>query len=68
MLVYFIGGLSYMELAALRFLSKSKDFPYTIIACTTKLVNGNTFISSTQQDVKNNLVTGPAGGPSSRGR
>lgn len=57
MLVYFIGGMTYMELAALRFLSKQREFPYTIIACTTKMINGNTFVSSTSQDVQNMLRT-----------
>ena len=49
MLVYYIGGVTFMEVAAMRFLSKSRDFPYQIIICTTKLVNGNTFVMSSTQ-------------------
>ena len=46
MVVYFIGGVTFAEIAALRFLSEKADFPYRIIVCTTKLVNGNTLMKS----------------------
>ena len=50
MLVFFVGGISFIEIAALRFLSKSSDFPYTIIMGATSLVNGNTLMESITHD------------------
>ena len=62
MLVYFIGGVSFMEIAAMRQLSRQADFPYQIVVCTTKLINGNTLVQSMQEDIRNGLLvsSGPA--------
>jgi hypothetical protein len=46
LLVYYVGGITYMEIAALRFLSKRPSFPYAIICCTTEIVNGETLLRS----------------------
>lgn len=46
MLVFVVGGLSYLEIAAFRFLSRDPNFPYRILMATTKLVNGCTFLDS----------------------
>jgi len=46
MLVFFVGGITFMEIAALRFLSRQANSPYTVLICTTKLINGNTFVRS----------------------
>uniref|UniRef100_A0A7S2WG57 Vacuolar protein sorting-associated protein 33A n=2 Tax=Eucampia antarctica TaxID=49252 RepID=A0A7S2WG57_9STRA len=46
LLVFFIGGVTFMEIAALRFLSKRTIFPYQIICCTTKIINGSSFLQS----------------------
>ncbi|OQS05550.1 vacuolar protein sorting-associated protein 33A [Thraustotheca clavata] len=46
MVVYFIGGVTFMEIAALRHLSKQPDCPYDIIIATTKIINGSTLIKS----------------------
>jgi len=46
MLVFFIGGVTFMEIAALRFLNKNVSFPYEIVCCTTKIINGKTFLQS----------------------
>ena len=46
MLVFVVGGLSFIEVAALRFLSKSADFPFTIVMGSTNMMNGNTLIES----------------------
>ncbi|GKY93695.1 hypothetical protein MPSEU_000336700 [Mayamaea pseudoterrestris] len=47
--VYFVGGVTYMELAAMRFLSKRPTFPFHIICCTTKIINGDTLLESLAQ-------------------
>jgi len=44
LLVVYVGGLTYMEIAALRFLSKRASFPYHIIAVATKIVNGGSLL------------------------
>lgn len=46
LLVYYVGGITYMEIAALRFLSRRPSFPYTIVCCTTEIVNGETLLRS----------------------
>lgn len=56
MLAYFIGGITFLEVAALRFLSDQPDFPYRIVICTTKLINGGTFMKSLVHDVTTSRV------------
>ena len=46
MIVFYIGGLTYLEIAALRLLSKDPSFPYSIVMLTTKLINGSSFLKS----------------------
>nr|XP_002737715.1 PREDICTED: vacuolar protein sorting-associated protein 33A [Saccoglossus kowalevskii] len=45
-LVFFLGGVTYAEIAALRFLSQQEDSPSDYIIATTKIINGSTFIKS----------------------
>lgn len=42
-LMFFVGGITYSEIAALRFLTKMNTDKHIIIA-TTKIINGNNFI------------------------
>jgi hypothetical protein len=44
LIVVYLGGITYMEIAALRFLSKRDSFPYHIVIVTTKVVNGSKLI------------------------
>ena len=46
LLVYYVGGVTFSELAALRFLSRRPSFPYNIVCCTTEIVNGSTLLRS----------------------
>lgn len=62
MLAYFVGGVSFMEIAALRQLSRQPDFPFQIVVCTTKLINGNTLVQSLQEDIRNGLLVGGEAG------
>jgi hypothetical protein len=50
MLLFVVGGLSYLEIAALRFLSNDVAFPYRIMIATTKLINGSTLIHGLQHN------------------
>ncbi|KAG7370240.1 Sec1 family protein [Nitzschia inconspicua] len=44
LIVVYVGGITYMEIAALRFLSKRDTFPYHIIIVTTQVLNGSKII------------------------
>ncbi|CAK4069166.1 unnamed protein product [Aphanomyces euteiches] len=46
MVVFFIGGITFMEIAALRHLAKQPECPFDIVIATTKILNGNTLIKS----------------------
>ena len=46
LIVFYLGGVTYMEIAALRFLSKRKTFPYHLIIITTKVLNGSTLLQT----------------------
>mmetsp|Transcript_66264 Transcript_66264/g.130406 ORF Transcript_66264/g.130406 Transcript_66264/m.130406 type:complete len:633 (-) Transcript_66264:111-2009(-) len=50
MMVFMVGGLSYLEIAALRMLSTDVHFPYRIVIATTKLINGERIICSVKHD------------------
>lgn len=56
MVVFFVGGVTYAEIAALRFLGARDDFPYKIIIATTNICNGNTMIKSLVYEIENKLV------------
>nr|CAD1843792.1 unnamed protein product [Ananas comosus var. bracteatus] len=45
-LVVFIGGVTFAEIAALRFLSAQEGIGYDFIVGTTKIVNGNTILDT----------------------
>lgn len=46
LIILYVGGVTYMELAAMRFLSRRPNFPYHIICLTTKIINGSTILES----------------------
>jgi hypothetical protein len=46
LIVVYLGGITFMEIAALRFLSKRPTFPYHIIMVTTKVINGTSLLRS----------------------
>jgi len=45
-LVFFLGGVTYAEVSALRFLSQLEDGPAEYIIATTKMINGSTWLQS----------------------
>lgn len=51
-LVFFIGGCTFAEISALRFLSQQDDLNVEFIVGTTKLINGNTFLSSLMENLE----------------
>ena len=46
MLVYYVGGITLMEMAALRYLSNIPSFPFAIVMGTTKIVNGEQLLQT----------------------
>mmetsp|Transcript_15294 Transcript_15294/g.35148 ORF Transcript_15294/g.35148 Transcript_15294/m.35148 type:complete len:171 (+) Transcript_15294:296-808(+) len=46
MLLVFVGGVTYMEIAAIRFISKRPSFPFHVVVVTTKVLNGSTLVDS----------------------
>ncbi|PIA46130.1 hypothetical protein AQUCO_01600416v1 [Aquilegia coerulea] len=50
-LVVFIGGVTFAEISALRFLSAQEGMPCDIIVGTTKMLNGHTLIQSFFEDL-----------------
>ena len=53
MLVYFVGGVTFMEIAALRWLARRKQSRYNIIIATTKMISGRTFMQSLVEGLPN---------------
>ena len=57
MLVYFVGGVTFMEISALRWLARRKGSKYNIVVATTKMISGKTFMQSIVEDIPNALVS-----------
>lgn len=55
-IVYFLGGCTYAEIAALRFLETQSEGQREFIIATTKLINGNTLVESIIEPIDNKLV------------
>mmetsp|Transcript_30252 Transcript_30252/g.63316 ORF Transcript_30252/g.63316 Transcript_30252/m.63316 type:complete len:114 (+) Transcript_30252:106-447(+) len=47
LIVVYLGGITYAEIGALRFLSKRDSFPYHIIMVTTRVLNGTKLLQHT---------------------
>ncbi|TYJ18118.1 hypothetical protein E1A91_A09G100300v1 [Gossypium mustelinum] len=45
-LVVFVGGVTFAEIAALRFLSAQEGMAYDLIIGTTKMVNGHSLVET----------------------
>ena len=55
MLVFYVGGVTYAEIAALRFLSREPSFPFTILVATTTVFNGASLIKNLEFEIQNRL-------------
>ncbi|XP_071652634.1 vacuolar protein sorting-associated protein 33A-like, partial [Temnothorax longispinosus] len=51
-LVFFIGGCTFAEISALRFLSQQEDLNVEFVVGTTRLINGDTFLTSLMEDLE----------------
>jgi len=54
-LVFFLGGVTYAEISALRFLAQKEGHGRDYMVATTKLINGNSLIDSVCEHLPNNL-------------
>ncbi|ELT89435.1 hypothetical protein CAPTEDRAFT_101629 [Capitella teleta] len=50
-LVFFLGGVTHAEIAALRFLSHQEDSPSEYIVATTKLITGDSWLKSIAENL-----------------
>lgn len=48
LLLFIVGGVTLLEIAAFRFLSYEPNFPYRIVIASTKLMNGSNFLTQLQ--------------------
>ena len=55
MVVFYVGGVTYMEIAALRFLNTQPAFPFTIVIAATTIINGGSFLRSLIPEIDNRL-------------
>jgi len=55
-LVYFLGGVTFAEISALRYLSEKEAHGRDYIIATTKIVSGTSLINSVKEKLQNNLV------------
>ena len=55
-LVFFIGGCTYAELAAVRWLGRHESPPREYIVATTHLCNGDDIVQSLVTSLENNLT------------
>lgn len=44
LLIFIVGGVTLLEIAAFRYLSYEPNFPFRIIVASTQLINGSEFL------------------------
>ena len=54
-LVLFVGGCTYAEISALRFLSQLEESSTEYLVATTSMINGNNFISGLTAELNDAL-------------
>jgi hypothetical protein len=54
-LVFFVGGVTYAEISAIRYLNKKHGGDVTYVIATTHIVNSKNFISSISDNIENEL-------------
>jgi len=55
MMVFFTGGITFAEIAALRFVAKQEDCPYDILIASTSIMNGKSILKSIAHEMENRL-------------
>lgn len=61
-LVFFIGGVTFAEISALRYLGQKENHKRDYIIATTSVVNGNSLVEEVQETIVNKLRR-PTAGP-----
>ena len=56
LLVCYIGGITYAEIAALRLLSRQPTFPFAILVAATNILNGASLIKGLVFEIDNSLA------------
>ena len=55
LVVVFVGGVTYAEIAALRLLSRQPDFPFTVLVAATAVINGARLLQTLVMEMENSL-------------
>ena len=55
LVVVFVGGVTYAEIAALRLLSRRPDFPFTVLVAATAVINGAGLLQTLVMEMENSL-------------
>jgi hypothetical protein len=61
-MLFFVGGATYAEIAAIRYLNKKMEGSVTYVIATTHIVNAKNFISSISDHIENDLERSSLGG------
>ena len=56
LLVCYIGGITYAEIAALRLLSRQPTFPFIVLVLATNIMNGTSLIQGLVFEIDNSLA------------
>ena len=54
-LLYFLGGVTFAEIGAIRFMNQQKDAKFRFVIATTQIISGNRAVSQMRSCVANNL-------------
>ena len=54
-LVYFVGGVTFAEVAAIRFLNRMRNSKVRYVIATTQIINGNKCVKQMRTGLENNL-------------
>ena len=54
-LLYFLGGVTFAEIGAIRFMNQQPDAKFRFVIATTQIINGNRAVSQMRSCIANNL-------------
>jgi hypothetical protein len=54
-LLYFLGGVTFAEIGAIRFMNQQPNAKFRFVIATTQIINGNRAVSQMRSCVANNL-------------
>ena len=58
-LLYFVGGVTFAEIAAIRFLNEQNNTPFKFCIATTQIISGNKAVNQMRSAVVNSQTLDP---------